>query len=478
MTEFYTFSWMAHIFIISILGICVLAQTSALLLNFFRHGIDVSQAFKNFFEVLILFEIIVFSFLYGQMLNGYNNGFLLPTGYINIRIIVFLAILIFALLVFIFKKDLLIISLIPATLISLPIMETLLGAIYPWFFVGALVFFLLRSIKISISSIKGIQTNTSIFSVMHAVDTLHTGVLISEEDGFPLLSNHQMYNLMLAFTGKIFRNSIEFYDVLHSDKYKSRFKKADLEGQRVYILNDGTAWIFTKTDISFMMKKYIHISAADVTELWTLTAKLQEQEEELKHKSNKLKETIANLHILSKKREIDNAKMRAHDILGQRITVMLRIIQNEKNLDYDLLKSLSKGLLAELKVENTEIKPYEELKRIQKVFNDIGINIEFQGLLPDNNQQACLFVDIIRESCTNAVRHALATEINIKSEAIDRKNKLTINNNGRTPMEPITPGNGIKVMKKKVSAQGGNLDIIHRPIFTLSVVLPGGEDYE
>ncbi len=478
MSEFYTFIWPVHIFIISLLGICVLAQTVAFLLNFFNYGIDATRVLKNLFELLILFEIIILSLLYGQMLNGYENGFLVPTGYRNIRIIIFLVISIFVVIVVILKKDPLILSIIPATAISLPIIEDVFKGFYPWLFIGALIFFLIRSIKISMDSITGIRTNITAFSVPHGLDTLHTGVLFSEYDGHTLLTNHQMYKLMYAITGRIYRNSKEFYDVLLSDQYKSRYKKAELDGQTVYILNDGTAWIFTKTDISFRMKKYIHISAAEVTELWILTAKLQSQEEELKYKSDELKKRIANLHILSKKKEIDNARMRAHDILGQRLTVLLRIIQTESKADDNLLKSLSKGLLAELKVENNEIQPYEELKRIQKVFNDIGINIEFEGVLPDNNQQACLFVDIIKESCTNAVRHALATQINIKGEVKKNKYKLTISNNGYTPATPITPGNGIKVMRKKVSAQGGNLNIIHRPIFSLFVVLPGGEYYD
>ena len=478
MIKFYIFPWIVHIFVIAILGICVLSQTLAFLLNFFRYGIDTSRRFKNLFEGLILFEIIVFSLLYGQMLNGYKNGFLVPTGYVNIRIIIFLSILIFASIAFVHKKDLLIFSLILAASISLPMMENIFKSLYPYLFVGGLIFFLIRSIKICINSITGIRTNVTAFSVPYGLDTLHTGVLFSENDGHTLLTNYQMHNLMFALTGKIYRNSKEFYDVLLSDEKQSRYKKAKLDGQTVYILKDGSAWIFTKTDISFRMKKYIHISAADVSKVWTLTAKLQGQEEELRHKSDELKKTIANLHTLSKKREIDKAKMRAHDILGQRLTVLLRIIQNENIIDNDLLKSLSKGLLAELKVENSEIQPYDEVKRIQKVFKDIGISIEFEGLLPDNNPQASLFVDIIRESCTNAVRHALATQINIKAQAKEDEYQLTINNNGYRPMAPITPGNGIKTMTKKVSAQGGNLNIKHSPIFTLSVVLPGGEYFE
>lgn len=283
---------------------------------------------------------------------------------------------------------------------------------------------------------------------------------------------------MIATAGKIFRNPIEFYDLLLSDQYKKNYKKAELEGQIVYLLPDGTAWMLTKTEISFLMKNYIHISVADVSQLWELTAKLQQQDEELRYKSEELKTTIANLHILSKEREINNAKMRAHDILGQRLSLLLRIIENEKNLDYDLLISLSKDLLAELKAEQDEIEAKDELKNIQEIFAAIGVDIKFDGELPDNSMQAQLFVDIIREGSTNAVRHGFATEINMKSKFIDNTYNLTIDNNGHTTSEPIKLGSGIKGMRKKISAQGGSLDILQQPRFTLSVVLPGGEEYE
>jgi glucose-6-phosphate-specific signal transduction histidine kinase len=287
-----------------------------------------------------------------------------------------------------------------------------------------------------------------------------------------------MQKLMIAITGKVVRNSTQFYEMLASDQYKSRYKKAKLEGQMVYFLPDGTAWMFTKTDILFRMKNYIHISATDVSKSWELTSQLQLQDQRLRDKSNELKETIANLHTLSKQKELENAKMRAHDILGQRLTVLVHALQAEHHLDDDLITSLSKGLLDELKANQSEIMPGDEIKSIQKIFAAIGVDIHFNGELPENNQQASLLVDIIREGSTNAVRHGFATQINIKTRQTQNAYNLTITNNGYVTTTPITPGSGIGVMRKKVDAQGGFLEIIPHPLFTLSVDLPGGELYE
>lgn len=478
MIEFYSASSLTRIFLSFLLGIAVLAQTLAIVINFYRQEQGTRRIAENIFEIAILFEIFIFGLLHGQVVNGFRYGLLVPTGYERIRISAFLTILVLALLVFILNKNLSSLIILVTTSISLPFIERLIGDAFPWIFTTALLFILIRSIRLCISSLRAIRTRLSALSIVHALDTLPAGVVFCESDGYILLSNHQMYDLMLIITGKIFRNAIEFYQMLISDKYESRYEKVLLEGQVVYLLPDDTAWMFTKTDISLKLKNYVHISAVDVSENWALTSKLQDQDQELRKKSMEIKDRISKLHILSEEKEIEYAKMRAHDILGQRLTVILRMIQNEKKLDYDLLISLSRGLLDELKSEDNRKSSLEELANIQEIFSLIGVAIDFQGELPKDEEQAKLFIDIIRESSTNAVRHGFATQIYIKSELIGSQYKLTITNKGYTTSEPIIPGSGIKVMKKKIDKQGGNLEIVSYPQFTLSVVLPGGEEGE
>lgn len=409
------------------------------------------------------------------MVSGFKNGIFLSVEYEKIRVAAFITILALAITVCFLNRTLLPLIVVLLTFISLPAVENFVGPYFPGLFLGTLIFFLIRGIIICISSLITIKTNISAFSIIQAVDTLHTGVLFSESDGYTVLSNHQMQRLMLLLTGKVFRNSIKFYEALSSDEPSSRYEKVELEGQGVYLLTDGTAWMFTKTYITLPMKKYIHISAADVSENWALTSKLQNQNLELRRKSRELKDTIANLHTLSKEKELDNAKMRAHDIIGQRLTLLLRMIQTEDSLDYDLLTSLSKGLLEELKAENNEQNIFEELKRIQQIFTPIGVDIKIKGLLPDKEEQASLFVDIIREASANAVRHGFATEVNIEIEKNENSYIMLISNNGHTITNFITPGSGIKAMKNNIESQGGDLEIIPYPQFKLRVNLPGGE---
>lgn len=474
MIEFFTYSWLVRISLTFVLGVCVLTQTIALVLDYYRVKLSMIHFFESLLEMAVLVEILILATMFSQVLNGYRNGFVVPTGYERLRVAWFVIVLILVIIISLLKKKIIISGVITASLISLPLVESLARSKYPWLFITALTLLLIRSIISIIISAKTITTDISALSVINAINTLPTGILFSDKDGSILLSNYQMQNLMLAITGEIYRDSNKFYDVLVSI-HESNVKKAELDGQLVYLLADGSAWMFTQSEITLRKKKYNHISAVDVSEHWQLTSKLQSQNRKLNDKSNELKQSIANLHTLSKEKEIERAKMRAHDILGQRLTVMLRTIQNQHALDYEVLRSLSKGLLEELKAEQSDIKPMDELNNIQEVFGAIGVDIKIEGELPKTKHHVRLFIDIIREGSTNAVRHGFATQINIQSKKLDNKYKLTISNIGHTSEEPIRLGNGLTDMKKKVTAQGGMFDVIHHPTFTLSIVLPGGD---
>ena len=460
-----------RILITFLLGVCVLAQTLLVVLTFYRYSQTRFRFVDHLFEISILAEFFIISLVHGEVVNGYKHGIVVSTGYEEIRIIIFALVLGLGLGVCFLNKTFWPFVVLVASALSIPVVGNRLGRAFPWFLISGLLLFLARSIINCVFNLDALKTSISALSIIQAIDTLHTGILFCEDDGFTVLSNYQMQNLMIATTGKVFRNANQFFDVLLSDQFESRYKKAELDGQMVYILADGTAWMATKTEISFLRKNYTHVSVADVSKLWDLTVTLQIQNKELHEKSEKLKQTIANLHILSKQKEIEHARMRTHDILGQRLTVLLRVIQNESAPDYHLLTSLSKDLLTKLKEEQSEVGAYDEIYHIQQIFAAIGVAIAFEGKLPDNTQQAGLFVDIIRESSTNAVRHGFASQIHVKTELTEDEYTLTIKNNGHTAVAPITQGSGIQVMRKKVSDLGGRLYINQHPLFTLSVVL-------
>jgi len=417
MAEFYAWPWPARLVVTFLLALCVLSQTLAMALSFFsRKGRR-----KALPELCALALALFCSLLYGQVINSMDTGLIAPLGYGALRIGV-------------------------------------QGRGWAWVFLGALLLLLVRSLYVCLRRRRELATSISALSVKNAIDSLHSGVLFSDPDGFILLCNAQMQRLMTVMTGRVQRSSRNFCDLLPSD---------------ICSLPDGTVWRFAEVELRIKKKTYIQLTAAEVTERWQLTAQLQKQNELLAQKSEDLKATIANLHVLSQERETQKVKMRAHDILGQRLSLLLRAMRDARMVDYSLLRSLSQGLLDELKAVD-ELSARDFLENLRREFGVIGVEISLEGPLPGDCAKGELFAEIVRESATNAVRHGLATQVTVRIEHTQSCCRMRITNNGPPPPENIREGDGLGGIRKKVEAVGGALRVLTQPRFALEIDLPEG----
>ena len=428
MIEFYLWPWSARVLLTLLLGLCVLIQSLAMVLSF--HG---RRRWRVLPEMGVLALILLGSSLYGQVINGYGLGLIAPVGWGPLRI-------------------------------------AIEGRAAAWGFLAALLFLLGRGVVVSLRRFMGIRTGISALSVKNAIDSLHTGVLFSEPDGFILLSNAAMQRLMTRLTGRVQRNGWDFYCMLASGTLRPGCVKTEFEGQIVCLLEDGCAWMFTRTQLHIGKKAYTQLTAADISERWELTARLRLQNDQLKRLGENLKKTIARLHILSREREAQRAKMRAHDILGQRLTLLLRTVQDGQELDYALLRSLSQGLMEELKAVRLP-SPQDTLDSLRQAFGSIGVEILLEGALPEDIGKARLFMEIIREGATNAVRHGYATRVLAEMSGT----RLRLTNNGPPPSEGFRQGGGLSGMRKKLEPYGAALHITTHPQFVLTIDLPGGD---
>jgi len=432
-----------RLFVTLLLALCVLAQTLALVMSLYRaRGRD--RYVKTLPELLLLALILLCSVLYGQALNSFVVGLISPVGFGKLHF-------------------------------------TANNPAFAWIFLAALLLLLTRGVWVCLRRARGIRTGISALSVKNAIDSMHSGVLFSGPDGFIQLSNAQMQKLMAALTGRVHRSGSYFYELLASGDLRPGCRKTEFEGQIVCLLPDGAAWMFTRAQLRIRRREYIQLTAADITERWELTAQLQRQNEQLRRRSEELKGTIANLHTLSGEREAQKAKMRAHDILGQRLTLLLRTVRNERDvrleqtMDYDLLRSLSQGLLDELKESQSAPTPQDFLDSLRHEFGSVGVEIRLEGAFPEDSVKGRLLADIIRESVTNAVRHGFATAILIRLGRSGSGWRMEITNNGPPP-GTITEGGGLSGIRKKLEPHGGALRVATQPRFTLMIDLPGGSD--
>ena len=472
MSEFYTWAAASRVLVSILLALCVTAQTLAALFSFYRRPHSRARIFENLLELFILQQLLVLSMLHGQAQNSHYLGMITSNGYDTPLYVAAGAVILLSGIVIAHNKSALPLIITAVSCLTLPAAETVFGGAYIWIYITALLFWLIRGAHMSVLWYRDIRTNISALSVKNAVDSLRTGVLFSEPDGFILLVNAQMHRLMTTLTDRVHRNSADFYDALMSGALSPGCRKIEYKGHTVCLLPDETAWMFTRTELRIKSRPYIQLSAADITQRWALTAQLQRQEQQLLLRREELKETVGRLQILSEEKELQNARLRTHDILNQRLVSLIGAARGGQEPDYDLLRAQSRSLLDDLKSRQSAASPRDKIEILRQGCKTIGVTISLDGELPENDIDGYIFADIVREGTANAVRHGFATEVYVRLSCSDGVRHLEISDNGRPPSGPVTEGSGIEGMRGKLAQRGGSLLVAAHPRFILNAELP------
>ena len=104
-----------------------------------------------------------------------------------------------------------------------------------------------------------------------------------------------------------------------------------------------------------------------------------------------------------------------------------------------------------------------------KIHQKNGTNIIIKGKLPENEKQAEVFFEIIREATTNAIKHAESSKIFVEIKETLEKTNMVITNDGKKPNEFITENEGIKGMRRKVEEIKGYFYVSTVPEFSVNV---------
>jgi hypothetical protein len=254
---------------------CVLFQTLATVLGFLRRSKSRAWFFDNLLSFFVLVQVLACSLLHGQAMEGYYLALLAPTGYVTLRNVVFVTVVFLAAIVIVLSRKLWPLLVIAASAATLPIIEPLTGRVFAYLYVAAMLFWLTQSVRVCVLRYIDLRTNLSALSIKNAVDSLHTGIAFGDPDGFILLCNVQMQRLMATMTGKVHRNIGRFYELLLSGKIEPGCTISEFEEQIVCLHTEGSAWMFTKKELRIEKKKYIQLTAADITEQWKLTSQLR-----------------------------------------------------------------------------------------------------------------------------------------------------------------------------------------------------------
>ena len=359
------------------------------------------------------------------------------------------------------------------TAVTLPLNEKIEGSAFPVMFMLTLGFWLVRCSHRFWMRIQEQKGSLSELSVKEAIDNMDTGLLFCQAqekmDGQIILQNRQMQKLMYTLTGEYQCNGKMFYDALVQGNVMKDCKKGELGDQLTYWLPDETAWDFELYMIKRRGGKFALLTASDTTQRWKAAHQLWQKNRELEQRHQELNTLLENLDNICKTEETIHAKSRVHDVLGQRISLLLRALREHRQPDEVLLRSFEQGLPKELTELGTDTG--YSLDTLVEVFRGLGVSIHVEGSLPQKEDIARSFSEIAAEAVTNAVRHGYAAEVWITIKKAQKFWTMDITDSG-IPPEQISEGGGLTGMRRKVQLLGGTFSYEISPHFTIHLSVP------
>ena len=470
MSEFYRLPRWMLIAMVMLIAVSVIFQTRVISYNFRRLNIGWAINVENVMECVILMTLFIFAALLAQVQYALYGDFFITSDYYNARQIVFLSLAILGAITAVGTELIRPFFAIGGSSILLPMVEEIAGPIYPFLFLLGIVFFLIRSIHICMIRRHEINTQISTVSIKETIDTLPTGLLFYKDDGDILLCNGQMESLVRMMTGKALRNGINFQNILEKGELFDGCVQEELGGQKVFRLIDSSVWSFYTHNILIGHRNFILLTADDVTERWDAMTELNAQNQVLERRARELRNTIENLQAICEAEEIARSKGRVHDILGQRISLLLRALRDNYQPDKTLLTDFVHNLPDALRKDQSP-SPAHRLEILKETFKGMDVVVDIRGDLPDDDEVADAFAKITVECVTNAVRHGYASRVLFHFFQNDCW-RMTVTDNGIPPSGPIREGGGIDEMRRRIAKLNGTVELHAIPRFSIQIFVP------
>lgn len=285
------------------------------------------------------------------------------------------------------------------------------------------------------------------FSIKKVIDECEFGILVLKGKRAKLINN-KMYkildklNIKKDYITNIIKQSIDQLDKNYCVKVEDKYY--------VFVVNDNEIITF------------------DITEVYELHQKLNEQNRKLEENNKKILLSIDNIEELEKKKNLLKLKNKYHDILGQNLSILQQYL-NRKNIsqeNFEEIKFMIQKMFID--IEDTD-DTNTNLENLIEIHKKNGTYIIIDGKLPQNKETAKVFFEIIREATTNAIRHAGSSKVFVNIKETLEETYMIITNDGRKPNEFITENQGIKDMRRKVKKLGGMFYISTVPEFSVNI---------
>ncbi len=312
------------------------------------------------------------------------------------------------------------------------------------------------------------KSELSYISIKDGLDTLPAGVMFCEANGYIFLTNTRMRDLIRQMinneqkSGKLFWDKLVECNIVGWD--------SQVVGEDILIRNSREVWRFSKNSFTIGINNYFEIIAIDVTEVTGAFFKLEEERVTLEERNEATKRLLKKIEFLRKEREYVRIRSQVHDVLSQRLTAIQRMTQDDSFTDYSALLFLSRDAIMHIK-EKQGGNAKELFGEIYHYYRKIGLEIELMNDLPREDNIAFLFLAVLREACTNAIKHAGATKVFAKIISVGDKYRIEITNNGDRPSKGLIEGGGLFGIRNRIESAGGILKVEVIPEFSLIITI-------
>lgn len=246
----------------------------------------------------------------------------------------------------------------------------------------------------------------------------------------------------------------------------------------IAVVGQRTVWIHALLNGTFHLFVVLMQSATQAE---------QRAKYELASKHQQLLATQQLLQAASRQSERTRIARNLHDVVGHHLTALAiqlqiasRLTDGEGRVQIDKCQQLARLLLADVREAVSTMRQYADMSLYEAISQltallpeqlKVKLAIAPEIMLTDLTQAQHLLC-MVQEALSNSLKHAAATEIEIRAQLHNGQLVMTIHDNGK--LAPYwRAGNGIKGMQERLAECGGSLAIASiQQAMQLTLTLP------
>ncbi len=336
-------------------------------------------------------------------------------------------------------------------------------------FLLASVLVAFRAILVIRQTYRANRETLSPSSIKQALDNLNAGVLFADETGRAVLANYMIGRLAGTLMGRFPQTLDELEKALAEPRRSSGVERLQASPE-LYRFPDGRVWHFHTAALSDdALPGFTQTTAQDVTELYEANMSLERENAALQEAIQKMRKMMDRIADRIREQESLNLKMRIHNDIGTSLITLSEMARS--GINDDLGKQLETLRFAVGCFSHDRTGVPAAFEDVYRQASEMGISLQLDGYIPQNEMAEQLIASAVSVCVTNCFRHAKGKTVYVKIS--ERRGVCTaeMTNDGEAPKGPVTEGDGLSSLRKRVEQVGGEMQISHSPRFLLILSL-------